>query len=110
MCSHTRRERTPPEVKAAREKERELRELERDTRTVFAYNLNLKAGEREVFEFFSRAGTVNDVRLIMDRNTKKSKGFAYIEFSRQVNWLDGHAFPCAKQQVTLSCCFCRKKF
>lgn len=41
-----------------RERERELKELDRDTRTVFAYNLNLKADEKDLFDFFTRAGTV----------------------------------------------------
>ena len=49
---------TPPEVIEAREREKELKELDRDTRTVFAYNLNLKADERDLFEFFSQAGEV----------------------------------------------------
>lgn len=78
-----RRERTPPEVREQREKERELRELDRDIRTVFAYNLPLKADERDLFNFFAKAGSIEDVKIIMDRNTRKSKGFAYIEFSRK---------------------------
>ncbi|XP_078441961.1 uncharacterized protein LOC144711784 isoform X2 [Wolffia australiana] len=53
---------------------------ERDQRTVFAYQINLKADERDVYEFFSRAGKVRDVRLIMDRNSRRSKGVGYIEF------------------------------
>lgn len=80
------RERTPPEVRAAREREREMRELERDTRTIFAYNLNLKAEDRDIYEFFSKAGKVIDVKIIMDRNTRKSKGFAYVEFENQVHY------------------------
>ncbi|KAL5217195.1 hypothetical protein ABZP36_017879 [Zizania latifolia] len=47
---------------------------ERDQRTVFAYQLSLKADERDVYEFFSMAGKVRDVRLIMDRNSRRSKG------------------------------------
>ncbi|MQL81804.1 hypothetical protein Taro_014259 [Colocasia esculenta] len=83
--------------RAAREKEmeRELRERdsrkvkekvepevdpERDLRTVFAYQMPLKATERDVYEFFSKAGKVRDVRLIMDRNSRRSKGVGYIEF------------------------------
>ena len=54
---------TPPEVIEAREREKELKELDRDTRTVFAYNLNLKADERDLFEFFSQAGEVRTVGL-----------------------------------------------
>ncbi|XP_042429311.1 RNA-binding protein 39-like isoform X2 [Zingiber officinale] len=53
---------------------------ERDQRTVFAYQLSLKADERDVYEFFSKAGKVRDVRLIMDRNSRRSKGVGYIEF------------------------------
>lgn len=76
-----RRERTPPEVREQREREKELEALDRDTRTVFAYNLPLKADERDIFEFFSQAGKVVDVRIICDRNTRRSKGFAYIEMA-----------------------------
>ncbi|GAB2267834.1 hypothetical protein Dimus_002811 [Dionaea muscipula] len=53
---------------------------ERDQRTVFAYQIALRADERDVYEFFSRAGKVRDVRLIMDRNSRRSKGVGYIEF------------------------------
>ncbi|KAI9123413.1 hypothetical protein K1719_004713 [Acacia pycnantha] len=53
---------------------------ERDQRTVFAYQISLKADERDVYEFFSRAGKVRDVRLIMDHNSRRSKGVGYIEF------------------------------
>ncbi|KAG5575265.1 hypothetical protein H5410_055399 [Solanum commersonii] len=64
---------------------------ERDQRTVFAYQMPLKAAERDVYEFFSQAGKVSslgppyccmvrDVRLIMDRNSRRSKGVGYIEF------------------------------
>ncbi|KAH7685461.1 RNA-binding protein 39 [Dioscorea alata] len=81
-----------------RELERELREREgrrykdkkevveleadpeRDQRTVFAYQMPLKATERDVYEFFSQVGKVRDVRLIMDRNSRRSKGVGYVEF------------------------------
>ncbi|GMN38210.1 hypothetical protein TIFTF001_007445 [Ficus carica] len=67
-----------------KEKKEEMAEPEadpeRDQRTVFAYQISLKADERDVYEFFSRAGKVRDVRLIMDRNSRRSKGVGYIEF------------------------------
>jgi len=85
QCWICRREVTPPEVRAAREREKELAELDRDIRTVFAYNLNLKAEEKDLFQFFSTAGKVLDVRIISDRNTRRSKGFAYIEYARRVS-------------------------
>ncbi|CAL9158645.1 unnamed protein product [Musa hybrid cultivar] len=53
---------------------------ERDQRTVFAYQMPLKATERDIYEFFSQVGKVRDVRLIMDRNSRRSKGVGYIEF------------------------------
>ncbi|KAI4365478.1 hypothetical protein MLD38_021459 [Melastoma candidum] len=53
---------------------------ERDQRTVFAYQMPLKATERDAYDFFSKAGRVRDVRLIMDRNSRRSKGVGYIEF------------------------------
>lgn len=84
---------TPPEVRAQRESEKHARELDRDYRTVFAYNLNLKADEKDIFEFFSTAGQVEDVRIIMDRNTRRSKGFAYIEMSARVRCPGCPALP-----------------
>ncbi|XP_073008643.1 uncharacterized protein [Typha latifolia] len=72
------------DLRRYREKKEEVAEPEadpeRDQRTVFAYQLSLKADERDVYEFFSRAGKVRDVRLIMDRNSRRSKGVGYIEF------------------------------
>lgn len=53
---------------------------------MFAFNLPLKAAERDLFEFFSKAGQVEDVRIIKDRNTNKSKGFAYIEYTNRVRF------------------------
>ncbi len=87
--NNNRRERTPPEVREQREREKELQRLDKDTRTVFAYNLSLKADERDLFDFFSDAGTVIDIRIICDRNTKRSKGFAYIEFEDKVRGVCG---------------------
>ncbi|KAK9007508.1 hypothetical protein V6N11_074430 [Hibiscus sabdariffa] len=103
--SRSRSEREPEKIRdrefREREKEREPRERdresrrykdkkedvaeaevdpERDQRTVFVYQISLKANERDVYEFFSRAGKVRDVRLIMDRNSRCSKGVGYVEF------------------------------
>lgn len=53
---------------------------ERDARTVFAYSVSTKADERDLYEFFSQAGKVVDVKPITDRHTGRSKGMAYVEF------------------------------
>lgn len=60
--------------------EDELKQLERTYRTVQVYNLSLRAEERDVFDFFKQAGRVVDIRIIRDRTTGRSKGFAYVEF------------------------------
>lgn len=55
-------------------------EKERDLRTVFVRRLVPKVKEADVFDFFSRAGKVRDVRLIMDRRSSRHKGAGYVEF------------------------------
>lgn len=45
---------------------------------MFVYNLPLKATERDVAKFFDSVGKVRDVRLITDRNSRKSKGYFII--------------------------------
>ena len=100
ICRPVPREVTPPEVRAAREREKELAELDRDIRTVFAYNLNLKAEEKDLFQFFSTAGKVLDVRIISDRNTRRSKGFAYIEYARRVSFSrNAQDYRCKKKSL-----------
>ncbi|XP_027183588.1 RNA-binding protein 39 isoform X1 [Coffea eugenioides] len=72
------------ESRRFKEKKEEVAEPEadpeHDQRTVFAYQISLQADERDVYEFFSRAGKVRDVRLIVDHISRRSKGIGYIEF------------------------------
>ncbi len=56
------------------------RDMERDARTVFVFNLPLRVTDRELYRFFEKAGRVNDIRLIHDRNTRRSKGMGYVEY------------------------------
>jgi RNA-binding protein 39 len=60
--------------------EDELAQLDRTMRTVQVFNLTLKAGERDIFEFFNKAGPLADIRIIKDKASGRSKGFAYVEF------------------------------
>ncbi|CAL8382878.1 unnamed protein product [Boreogadus saida] len=53
---------------------------ERDSRTVFCMQLAARIRPRDLEEFFSAVGKVRDVRMISDRNSRRSKGIAYIEF------------------------------
>jgi hypothetical protein len=74
------RARTPSEERRRREQEQEQKDLERAVRTIMVMNLNLKATEKDVFDHFCGAGAVQDIRLILDKHTRRSKGIAYIEF------------------------------
>lgn len=42
--------------------------------------LSVRLESRELEEFFSQAGKVRDAKIIMDRNSRRSKGVGYVEF------------------------------
>ena len=44
-------------------------------------NLPFSATEQSLTDLFSQAGTVSSVKIITDRDTGRSKGFAFIEMS-----------------------------
>src|SRR3954469_7267866 len=48
---------------------------------LFVGNLSYQTMENELQEYFSQAGIVSSVNLMMDKFTGKSRGFAFIEFS-----------------------------
>lgn len=58
----------------------ELTAEEKDARTVFVWQLSSKIRTIDLEKFFSAIGKINDIRLIMDNKTRKSKGIAYVEF------------------------------
>ena len=51
----------------------------KDDMTLLVRQLHPKTGEFDVFELFSTAGKVVDVRLIMDERTGKCQGVGYVE-------------------------------
>ncbi|KAL7688426.1 putative splicing factor, RBM39, nucleotide-binding alpha-beta plait domain superfamily [Plasmopara halstedii] len=67
--------------RAERAKQRELMELTRDHRTVFVGQLTQKVREKDLDQFLSKTGKVENVLLIRDKFTNRSKGFAYVELS-----------------------------
>ncbi|EHB00006.1 Putative RNA-binding protein 23 [Heterocephalus glaber] len=69
------RERSP-----VREPVDNLSPEERDARTVFCMQLAARIRPRDLEDFFSAIGKVHDVRIISDRNSRRSKGIAYVEF------------------------------
>jgi cold-inducible RNA-binding protein len=50
---------------------------------LYVGNLSYETTEDELRELFTQAGTVASVALIKDRDTGRSKGFAFVEMSNQ---------------------------
>jgi RNA-binding protein 39 len=59
-----------------------MEEAKREDHTILVYCLPLKAKEKDIWNFFSKAacGKIRDIRIIRDARSGKSKGVAYVEF------------------------------
>jgi len=53
------------------------------TNKLYVGNLNYDTTEEALNEAFSEAGTVQSVNIIKDRDTNRSKGFAFVEMSSE---------------------------
>lgn len=71
-------------------------------RTVFVGNISYEGTEEELRELFSQVGPIANLRLVVDRDTGKRKGFGFIEFFdqesalsavRNLNEIDFHGRP-----------------
>jgi RNA recognition motif-containing protein len=51
---------------------------------LYVGNLSYSATEEDLRDLFTQAGTVSSVTLIKDRDTGRSRGFAFVEMSSQV--------------------------
>jgi len=47
---------------------------------IYVGNLSYQISQEDLNEFFSQFGAIQDVKLITDRETGRSKGFAFITF------------------------------
>jgi RNA recognition motif-containing protein len=50
---------------------------------VYVANIPFRAGEAELKEFFSKAGSVMSVKIVKDRQTGQPRGIAFVEMSTQ---------------------------
>lgn len=57
--------------------------LKFSTMTIYVGNLSYQAGEQELTQLFSEFGVVNSVKLISDKFTGRSKGFAFVEMAEE---------------------------
>ena len=48
---------------------------------VYVGNLAYSVGEKDLEDLFAQHGKVESVKVIMDRDTGRSKGFAFVEFA-----------------------------
>jgi cold-inducible RNA-binding protein len=48
---------------------------------LFVGNLSYKTMENDLQDYFSQAGVVTSVNLMLDKVTGKSRGFAFVEFA-----------------------------
>jgi cold-inducible RNA-binding protein len=47
---------------------------------LFVGNLSYQTAENDLQDYFSQAGVVTSVNLMLDKMTGKSRGFAFVEF------------------------------
>ena len=52
-------------------------------KNIFVGNLNFKATEESVRALFERYGAVNSARIMTDRETGRSRGFAFVEMENE---------------------------
>ena len=50
---------------------------------LFVGNLSYQTMENDLQDYFSQAGVVTSVNLMLDKMTGKSRGFAFVEFGSQ---------------------------
>lgn len=64
-------------------------------KTLYVGNLPWTATEDEVKQHFASCGTVNSVKIIMDRETGRSRGFCFVEMDNAeaaITSLNGQEF------------------
>ena len=76
--------------------------------TLYVGNLDYSATEDDLRKLFTQAGEVQSVNVIKDRDTGRSKGFAFVEMSTQaeaekaISLLNGFSFHNRSLTVNLA--------
>ncbi len=52
---------------------------------LYVGNLSYNVTEQDLRDLFSQAGEIKEITLIVDRDTRRPKGFGFVEFVAQVD-------------------------
>jgi RNA recognition motif-containing protein len=52
--------------------------------TIYVGNLNFKSTEQDIKQLFERYGEVSSVKLVMDRETGRPRGFGFVEMDTEL--------------------------
>ena len=73
---------------------------------IYVGNLGFSVSNEDLSEKFSQYGTVSSAKVIIDRDTNRSKGFAFVEMSssaeaaKAINALNGAEFEGRQMNVS----------
>ena len=74
--------------------EPEIPSEDRDRRTVMCMQLAARVGPSQLEEFFQKVGQVCEVKMIADKNSRRSKGIAYVEFHDESSVFEVRGYQC----------------
>jgi cold-inducible RNA-binding protein len=75
---------------------------------LYVGNLSYDSGEEELRELFAQAGSVESASVITDRDTGRSKGFAFVEMSnseeaeKAIQMFDGYSLDGRDLRVSIA--------
>jgi RNA recognition motif-containing protein len=77
------------------------------TKSLYVGNLAFNATKEEVSNLFTQYGQVESVRIIMDKQTGKARGFCFVEMAeanceKVINELNGALFKGRPLRVTVA--------
>ena len=75
--------------------------------TIFVSNISFKVSEQELKKAFEDFGVVNSCKLVYDKDTKKSKGYGFVEMEeteslKAIKGLDGVSLGGRELKVKVS--------